>query len=162
MESNGKKIEIDVRLDRKTLDCFLIRNNYMRFGGIVGLLISFSALAGLIAFWQHFAVSQRVILLFLFLMFTVIQPFTLLLKGWEQLKKGCFRDPFHYGFSDEGVEVVNTAGTVQITWDQIWRAVVTRQAMYLYMNSVSAFIIPRKECEEYFDEIVKEVREHTK
>lgn len=60
-----ERYEIDVQLDKKTLDRFLIRNNFLRAGGVAGLLISFAAILGLIVFWKEFAVSQRVILVFL-------------------------------------------------------------------------------------------------
>ncbi len=162
MESNEECIEIDVQLDKKTLNHFLLRNNFLRAGGVIGLLISAAAIVGLVAFWNYFGAAQRMILLFLALMFTVIQPVTLLMKGWEQLKKGAFREPFHYTFTPEGVEVVNIAGTANVEWEQIRRVVVTKDAMYIYMNAVSALIISREECDGRFTEITKMVREYTK
>lgn len=162
MELSSTSIEIDVQLDKKTLNHFLIRNNFLRAGGVIGLLISIAAIAGLIAFWQYFGVAQRVILIFLGLMFTVIQPVTLLLKGWEQLKKGAFREPFHYTFSPEGIEVVNIAGTANVEWDNIRRVVTAKDALYIYMNSVSAFIIPRSECGDKYVAIANMLKERTK
>ena len=162
MESSEECIEIAVQLDKKTLNHFLLRNNFLRTGGVIGLLISAAAIVGLVAFWNYFGAAQRMILLFLALMFTVIQPVTLLMKGWEQLKKGAFREPFHYTFTPEGVEVVNIAGTANVEWEQIRRVVVTKDAMYIYMNAVSALIISREECDGRFTEITKMVREYTK
>jgi hypothetical protein len=159
---DDKGIEIDVQLDKKTLNHFLLRNNFLRAGGIFGLLISLAAILALILFWKYFAVAQRVILVFLGLMFTVIQPVTLLLKGWEQLKKGSFREPFHYCFSEQGIEVVNVSGTANVEWKEIHRTVVTKDAFYIYMNTVSAFIIPRSECGDKYIEIAKMLKEHTK
>ena len=143
-------------------DHFLIRNNFLRVGGVFGLLISIAAIVGLIVFWKYFAVAQRVILIFLGLMFTVIQPVTLLMKGWEQLKKGAFREPFHYTFSSEGIEVVNIAGTANVKWGDIRRVVTAKDAIYIYMNAVSAFILPRSECGENYIPAVKMLKEHTK
>ncbi len=159
---DNEVIELDVQLDKKTLNHFLIRNNFLRAGGVIGLLISIAAVVGLILFWKYFAVAQRVILIFLGLMFTVIQPVTLLMKGWEQLKKGAFKEPFHYTFSSGGIEVVNIAGTANVEWENIRRVVVTKDAIYIYMNSVSAFIIPRSECGEKYVPVAKMLKEHTK
>lgn len=158
---NDKMIEIDVKLDRKTLNRFLIRNNFLRFGGVSGLLISIAAIVGLIVFWRYFANAQRVLLVMLGLMFTVIQPFTLLLKGWNQLQSGAFKDPFHYSFSEGGIEVTNTAGKVNVDWKNIRKTIVTKEALYIYMNSVSAFIIPSSQCNGKFVEIAKMIKEHT-
>ena len=144
-----ERYEIDVQLDKKTLDRFLIRNNFLRAGGVAGLLISF-------------AVSQRVILVFLGAMFTVIQPFGILLKGWNQLKSGAFRKPFHYIFSEEGIEVKNIAGTAKVEWKQIRKVITTKEAMYIYMNSISALIIPAQECSGHYAEIATMVKKKSK
>lgn len=157
-----QQIEFDAQLDKKTLNRFLIRNNFLRVGGVAGLLISIAAIAGLIAFWKYFAVSQRVILVFLGLMFPVIQPLMLLTKGWNQLKNGTFRKPFHYVFTNKGVEVTNIAGSATVEWKEFRRAVTTKDAIYLYVNSVSAFIIPRAACPERYIDLVKQIKEHTK
>lgn len=162
MDMDGQSIEIDVQLDKKTLNRFLIRNNFLRAGGVIGLLISFAAIVGLILFWNYFGNAQRIILIFLGLMFTVIQPVTLLMKGWEQLKKGAFREPFHYKFSEEGMEIVNIAGTANVDWENIRRVVVTKEALYIYMNSVSALIIPRAECGDKYVAIAGMIKEHTR
>lgn len=157
-----ERYELDVQLDKKTLDRFLIRNNFLRAGGVAGLLISFAAILGLIVFWKEFAVSQRVILVFLGAMFTVIQPFGILLKGWNQLKSGAFRKPFHYIFSEEGIEVKNIAGTAKVEWKQIRKVITTKEAMYIYMNSISALIIPAQECSGHYAEIATMVKKKSK
>lgn len=162
MDTDSGVIEIDVQLDKKTLNHFLIRNNFLRAGGVIGLLISFVAIVGLIVFWKYFGNAQRVILIFLGLMFTVIQPVTLLMKGWEQLKNGAFRKPFHYKFSEEGIEVVNIAGTVNIEWKNVRRVVTAKEAMYIYMNAVSALIIPKAECGDKYVAIARMAKEHTR
>ncbi len=154
------KIELDVQLDKKTLNRFLIRNNFLRAGGVIGLLISVAAIIGLIVFWSEFAGSQRIILIFLGLMFTVIQPCTLLLKGWNQLKHGSFRKPFHYEFTKKGFEVTNIAGSATVEKERVRRVVSTKEAIYIYVNAVSAFIIPRHSCEEDYIRLVKMVKEY--
>lgn len=157
-----QQIEFDAQLDKRTLNRFLIRNNFLRAAGVFGLFISFAAIVGLICFWQQFAWIQRIILVFLGLMFTVIQPFTLLMKGWNQLKNGTFREPFHYVFTKDGMEVTNIAGTASVEWKQVRRAVTTKDAIYIYMNAVSAFIIPRAACEKEYIQLVKMIKEYTK
>ncbi len=157
-----RKMELDIQLDKKTLNRFLLRNNFLRAGGVIGLLISLFAVVGLICFWEYFVVSQKVILVFLGLMFTVIQPVTLLMKGWNQLKTGAFRKPFHYVFTKNGMEVTNIAGTATVEWEMIRRAVTTKEAIYLYVNSVSAFIIPKAACENEYIDLVKMIKEYTR
>lgn len=159
---NDEVLELDVKLDKKTLDRFLLRNNFLRAGGVIGILISLAAIVGLLVFWKYFATSQRVILIFLGLMFTVIQPLTLLMKGRSQLKTGAFREPFHYTFTKAGMSVENMAGTVEVKWSDMRKVIVTKEAMYLYMNAVSAFIIPRQECGDGYVRLAELVGESRK
>lgn len=156
---NDEVLELDVQLDKKTLDRFLLRNNFLRAGGVIGILISLAAVVGLLVFWKYFSSSQRVILIFLGLMFTVIQPLTLLLKGRSQLKTGAFREPFHYTFTKTGMTVENMAGTVEVKWTDMRKVIVTKEAVYLYMNAVSAFIIPRQACGENYVRLAKLIGE---
>lgn len=153
-------LELEIQMDKKSMNRFLLRNNFFRAGGVCGILISLAAIAGLVLFWGEFQLPQRVILIALALMFTVIQPFSLLLKGWNQLKSGTFKEPFHYTFSSDGITVENMAGSVDVEWDQIRKAVITKEAVYLYMNAVSAFILPRSACGERYDELVKLIEEN--
>ena len=134
----------------------------MRAGGVIGILISLAAIVGLLVFWKYFATSQRVILIFLGLMFTVIQPLSLLMKGRSQLKTGAFREPFHYTFTQTGMSVENMAGTVEVKWSDMRKVIVTKEAMYLYMNAVSAFIIPRQECGDDYVRLAELVGERRK
>lgn len=129
---------------------------------MIGILISLAAIVGLLVFWKYFATSQRVILIFLGLMFTVIQPLTLLMKGRSQLKTGAFREPFHYTFTQTGMSVENMAGTVEVKWSDMRKVIVTKEAMYLYMNAVSAFIIPRQECGDGYVRLAELVGESRK
>ena len=155
-------LELDVQVDKKTLNRFLIRNNYMRVGGVFGLLISLAAIAGLVVFWDSFPTSQRVILIVLGLMFTVIQPVSLLMKGWNQLKTGAFRKPFHYVFSDTGMTVENIAGSVEVEWQNIRKVVITKEAIYLYMSALSAFILPKSQCGGKYNELAVLLKEKRK
>jgi len=159
---NEEVLEFDVRLDKKTLDRFLLRNNFLRAGGVIGILISLAAIVGLLVFWKYFATSQRVILIFLGLMFTVIQPLSLLMKVRSQLKTVAFREPFHYTFTQTGMSVENMAGTVEVKWSDMRKVIVTKEAMYLYMNAVSAFIIPRQECGDDYVRLAELVGERRK
>lgn len=152
-------LELEIQMDKKSMSRFLLRNYFLRVGGVCGLVISLAAVAGLVLFWGEFQFAQRVLLIALALMFTVIQPFSLLLKGWNQLKTGAFQKPFHYTFSDQGVTVENMAGSVEVEWNQIRRAVITKEAVYLYMNAVSAFILPRSGCGERYTELTKLIEE---
>ncbi len=153
-------MELDVLMDKKSMTKFLIRNNFTQAGGFIGLIISIAAIVCLVVFWGKIGQAQKILLVMLGLLFTVIQPLSIWLKGLKQLKTGPFRKPFHYVFSEEGIHVKNTAGEVDVPWEQVEKDIITKDAIYIYMNAVSAFIIPASQCGKNFVPLAALIRKY--
>ena len=49
-----------------------------------------------------------------------------------------------------------------LSWDQIRKVTYAKDAIYVYMTAMSAFIIPREQCKEDFLELAAFIREKTK
>ena len=155
-------IEFDVNMDAKSLSGFVIRHNYMRPGGIIGVILSVAAIVMLIIRWDHWTGVQRCLLIVLALLFLVFQPLMLLQKANTQLHSGAFRVPMHYEFGEEGFSVSQDKNKEEFAYIDIRKAILGKNVMYLYMTTVSAFIIPRSQCEDVFDTVKEKVREERK
>lgn len=155
------KIEIDVKLDGKSLNRFLIYHNYVRFSGVTGVVISLAAAVALFAEWNLWTQPQRVMLILLALLFTVMQPIMLISKGKRQLQMEEFQIPFHYVFDEEGIEISQNDQKQEFTWADVRKVVCRKTAVYVYMSSVSAFVIPEGQCEGRFAELTEMVRMNT-
>lgn len=156
------EIEVDVKLDPRSLNRFLIYHNYIRVSGIIGLVLSVAALLALCLKWGMWTPTQRGLLVVLALLFTVLQPLMLLSKGKKQLAMEEFQIPFHYCFNDDGVTISQKDQSQSFAWKEIRKTVFRRDAVYVYMSTVSAFVIPKEQCEGKFEELVQLIRDRSR
>lgn len=153
-------IEMDVKLDTKSMGGFLVYHNYSRASGMFSVLISIAALVGLIWRWDSWILNQKVLLAVLALLFTVIQPLMLIWRGSRQLQSEDFQIPFHYVFSDNGIIISQKEQKQEFQWKDVRKIVYKKEAIYVYMSTVSAFVLPKSQCDGQFDDLVKMMREH--
>lgn len=142
-------IEFDVKMDARSLSGFVIYHNYMRPGGLIGLVLSVAAIVMLIVRWDHWTGVQRCLLVVLALLFLVFQPLMLLQKANTQLQSGAFLIPMHYSFGEDTFSIAQGDKQEDFVYADLRKAVYHKNVMYLYMTAVSAFIIPRKACEDF-------------
>ena len=154
-DKTDMSVHLDVTLDKKSLYQFLLYHNYMRPSGVIGVCISIAALVVLVLEWGLWNPSQRVMLAVLALLFTVIQPVMLLSKGRRQLQMEEFQIPFHYVFDETGIVISQNDQRQEFTWDDVRKVKYRKSAVYVYMSTVSAFIIPDSQCQGHFEELVQ-------
>ena len=155
-------LELDVMLDKKSLGRFLLFHNYARVSGILGVVISAAAVVALALGGGSWSGTQKGILIILALLFTVLQPMILLAKGKRQLRQEEFKLPFHYVFEDKGITISQKEEKQQFPWEGIRKVVYHRDAIYVYMSAVSAFILPRSQCDGKFRQLTDFMKEHVK
>ena len=154
-------IEFDVKMDAGSLSGFVLYHNYMRPGGLVGLVLSIAAIVMLIIRWDHWTGLQRCLLIVLALLFLIFQPLMLLQKSNTQLHSPAFATPMHYRFDEATFTISQGTKSEEFAYEDIRKAVFHKKVMYLYMTTVSAFIIPRSQCEDEFEplrELIKTSR----
>ena len=146
-------IRFEVKMDLKSLSGFVLHHNYMRPGGLIGLVLSVAAIVALIVRWGHWTGMQRCLLIVLALLFLVFQPLMLLKKAGDQLNSGAFKDPMIYNFDENGFSISQGDKSESYDYADIRKTVFHKKVMYLYMTSVSALIIPRSQCGDDFNRI---------
>ncbi|MCH5252176.1 MAG: YcxB family protein [Lachnospiraceae bacterium] len=151
--------EFDVILDKKSLSRFLLFHNYAKLSGILGVVISVAAVVVLVMRWSDWTGTQKGILVTLALLFTVLQPMMLLMKGRKQLQQEEFQLPFHYIFDEKGIMISQKEQKQQFAWKEIRKIIYRKDAIYVYMSTVSAFILPESQCDGHFSELVDFMKE---
>ena len=58
--------------------------------------------------------------------------------------------------------VENIAGSVEVEWENIRKVVITKEAIYLYMSALSAFILPKSQCGGKYNELAVLLKEKRK
>lgn len=154
-------MEFEVKMDAKSLSGFVLYHNYIRPGGIIGVFLSVAAIVALIIRWDHWTGIQRCLLVVLALIFLIFQPLMLLRKANTQLRSGVFDKPMNYRFDEDGFVISQGENKEEHHYEDIRKLVIHKNVIYLYMTSVSAFIIPRSQCGE-FDKLTALFRDKKK
>ena len=156
-----EKISFQVKTGVKDLFTFLMYYNYKSFGGVMGLVISGVSLAMLAVTFPNNSFRSNLLLLFLGLLFTVIQPLMLLQKAASQkVKNPNFNEPLQYELGPEEIVLRQKEQEMTITWDTIVKVVESKQQILVFTSRVHAFVWPKEQLGEDSEQIRQWVSEH--
>lgn len=154
-----KDIEFDVELTTKELYTFTMRHAYVSVSGVCGIIISLGSLAICAVSFKNIDLTTSFALIFIGLLFTVVQPIMLFVKSAKQIRKNkSINEPLHYKLSNHGITVEQGEQKAKVRWYEVRKRVQTGKALYLYMSPVRAFIFPKEQCEKEFGSIVSLVK----
>lgn len=149
-----KKFELDIKITTKDLFSFMIHHSNTSFSGVCGLILSIGAFILLFTGYAQGNDMGNLVLLFLGLCFTVINPVTMYKKAMDQVKSNpLYRDELHYVLDETGVSLVKNDKTESIEWGRILKFKKTSRVFALYTTGVHAVILPTKGFEEQKDEV---------
>lgn len=152
-------IRFQVDLSVSELYVFSMRHTYCSASGIFGLLLSFGCLVACAVRYEVLNGSTKLALIIIGLLFTVVQPVMLYGKAFMQrLRNQDINAPLQYCVGEEGIEVSQGEQQVQIPWYDVRKMVQCKNAVYLYMSPVRAFIFPRKQCGARYEELIALIR----
>jgi hypothetical protein len=155
-----KEIDFDVTLQTGELYSFTMRHTYCSVSGVFGLLISIGSLLVCLVSFQKFTMTTNLVLLFIGVLFTVIQPLMLYGKCKAQIRRSeSINAALHYILSEDGICVCQGENKVQVKWYEVRKAVRAKKGMYLYLSPVRAFIFPKEQCKEKYDAVCSFVAE---
>ena len=102
-----QEITFDVKLKTKDLFDYTMRHTYLSVSGVFSLLISFGSLVVCLVKFRDFQISTIGVLLFIALLFPVIQPALLYMKCRKQVKKSKdINEKLTYHITDELITVM--------------------------------------------------------
>lgn len=155
-----REAEFDIRLTAGELFAFTMHHTYSSVSGIAGLFISIGSLVLCALRFKHFDSTTIMALIITGLLFTVVQPVMLYFKSSVQVKKNeSISGDLHYRLSEEGIEISQGEQQAFVKWHELRKRKITKNAMYLYMSPVRAFIFPEKQCGSSYNEAVSIVKD---
>ena len=135
-----------VNMTYKALLSYVLNTNYQSVAGIVSLGLSFASIVVLILFWGQLSGRSKALLLFMGLLFTVINPLLLAFRTFKQFKLSpSYKKTIIYEFRDDGIGITQGEQTMTLTWDRIVRLLMTNTMIAIYTNRIHAFVIPLSE-----------------
>ena len=125
---------------------FLYWHSYHGLTGIINYAISLVGVAALIAGFGKNKTVIIVMLVALALLFTVINPLSLLYKAARQVKKApMFQKPLYYQFDANGFSISQESSSDSAKWDSVVLLRETGKSIILYMGAANALVLPKEE-----------------
>ena len=155
----GKAIEVKTKVTKKELYEFIMNNNYVSVRGVVSVLFSLVSAIGTVIFWSDFSNLQKVLMLFMSLMFTVITPLEYYIRAGRQVKKS-FKDEMEYLFDEAGITIKIRDESSSLPWNEVMKVISTKNLVVVYFTPIRAFIIPKKDI-TVFDELKEMMEQNT-
>lgn len=160
-ENNEKNLYIETKIDNKNMYEFMINHTYKSIMGIVGVIISLLAVVALIVYGKNYDLTKKLLFVFIALLFTVINPISLYFKSKKQVKMNdSFQHPLCYTFTNNGIDVKQGEQSLHINWDDIIKIVSTKNLVIIYLSAINAFIFPKSQIGDDFDEFKKIIKEN--
>lgn len=137
---------VEARLTNKEMFNFLLRHNYYSLGGVCGLILSIGAIVLAIFNINNTQMNgtYKIALVFVGLLFTVIQPIMLYTKAKAQVKKNdSVNKPLKYTFTEQDFSISMDEESVTQSYEDIIKVISTRLSVIIYINKYRAFILPK-------------------
>lgn len=145
METTGE-IKFSVQMKTSYMFDFLYWHSYHGLTGVINYALSLAGVAALIAGFGKNNTAVTVMLVMLALLFTVINPLSLLYKAARQIKRTpMFQKPLYYQFDEKGFSISQESSSDSAEWSSVLLLRETGKNIILYMGAANAVVLPKKE-----------------
>ncbi|MBO5354336.1 MAG: YcxB family protein [Lachnospiraceae bacterium] len=149
-----REIKFSVQMKVSYMFDFLYWHSYHGMTGVVNYAFSLAGVAALIAGFGKDNTAVTVMLVVLALLFTVINPLSLLYKAARQVKRApMFQKPLHYCFDDKGFTISQESSSDSARWEDVIFIRETGKSIVLYMGAANAIVLPKKDCGSQLPEL---------
>lgn len=156
-----KKVTLKVELKVADMYEFLLRHAYTSVVGLVGVGISLIALVVLLLNFSNSDLQQRILLIVIASLFTIVNPIQLRLKARQQVSLNpMFKIPLEYEFTNAGVIVRQNEQQNELTWKDVYKVVETKRLVILYFSKATGFILPKEQMGDQKDTLLSMISDN--
>lgn len=154
-----QEVKFTVQMKTAYMFDFLYWHSYHGITGIINYALSFAGIAALVAGFGKNNTAVTVMLVLLALLFTVINPLSLLYKAARQIKRTpMFAKPLYYRFDTKGFTISQDSSSDSAEWETVVMLRETGKSIILYLGAANALILPKKEIGTQLPELKKLIR----
>lgn len=152
-------MEFELKVSEKDMSKFLLRFNYTRLSGLLGILLGVASLAALVIRWGAWTDNQKIMLVIIAVLFLVFQPFMLIKKAKAQVAQTKEQDALVCHIDEEQISVSQGEAVSSCPWSRVRKIVYGKNAVYVFTTTIHATIITKEACSERFEELVMFLKE---
>jgi len=149
----AETIKFQIQMKVKDLWQFSMYHSYRGMVGVFAVVFTGAALYYVIASWTLLSETQRIAMIFVVLMFPVLQPVMLYWKAWKRMRQPVMQTATLLEFQEEGLKVTQQDQEALFPWDQIGRIDRKPTMLVIYMDRIHAYLIPKEVYEERLEEL---------
>lgn len=154
--------DFELKIGPKDMSRFLLRYNYTKMAGLLGILLGVAAIIGLALRFEMWSDSQRMMLIAVALLFLVFQPIVLVRKAKAQWNQTKDQEPLMCHMDEQHILVRQGEAESSCDWKNVRKIVFGKGVVYVFTTAIHATIITEKSCEEQFEELVAFLKEKRK
>lgn len=153
---------ISITMNKKDLRYFVLRHAYTCMSGIMGVIISLISLVYLILGGGD-TPMMKLVLLFMGLLFTVIEPVTLIQRVDRQIRTNqAFQNTLNYTLNEEGIGVLQGDQEGMIPWENLRKLIETKDYILIYVTARRAFVFPKNQLEGNYESVRNVISKYMK
>ena len=152
-------MDFELKVSAKDMSKFLLRFNYAKLSGVLGILLGLASLAALVIRWGAWSDNQKIMLVVIAILFLVFQPFLLIRKGKAQVARAEEQEPLICHIDEEQIRVTQGEAASACPWSNVRKIVYVKGAVYVFTSAIHATIITEASCDGRFDELVTFLKE---
>lgn len=147
-------MDFELKIDKKDMSRFLLRFNYTKLSGILGILLGVASLVALGIRWGGWTGNQKIMLVVIAFLFLVFQPLMLVKKAKAQVAQMDTGEPLMCHIDEKHISVSMGEESSGCEWNNIRKVVYGKDVVYVFTSAIHATIVTRKACGDRFDELV--------
>ena len=152
-------MDFELKISAKDMSRFLLRFNYTRVSGILGILLGVASLVGLAVRWGAWTDNQKIMLVVIAFLFLMFQPFMLIRKAKAQIAQSEGQEPLLCHINEEEISVSQGEASSNCPWKDVRKVVYGKSVVYVFTSAIHATIITEEACGDRFEELVTFLKE---
>ncbi|WP_167957831.1 YcxB family protein [Anaerosporobacter faecicola] len=157
----NNKVNLKIELKVSDMYEFLLRHAYTSVAGLVGVGISLVALVSFFIGLGKSDTYQNILLLVIASLFTIINPIQLRMKARQQVSLNpMFKIPLDYEFDQEQIVVRQNDQHAELSWNDMYKVVETKNLIILYFSKVTGYILPKSQMNGQEQELVQLIQDN--
>ncbi|HKM04334.1 MAG TPA: YcxB family protein [Lachnospiraceae bacterium] len=147
------EVEFDVNITFNVMYDYLLSHAYSGLQGMLGTLVgALLIVAFSMTKYPIYLIFGAVIILYL--------PCNLILKAKQQSMNSIFKKPLHYKMTEDGVEVSQGNLIEMQKWENMHKAVSTKNSIILYTSVANASIFPKNDLKDSKSKVIEMISTH--
>lgn len=154
-------IKIDVQMTVKAMYNFLLQHTYTSLSGIGGTVFGIVFLVLGFQDIESGFTQTSLVYTALGLVLVFGNPPLLYRKAWQQVKKTpMFQKPISYELTETEIIISQDDQSTNMPWESIYKVTATNHSIIIYFSRMRAFILPRKDIGDQYEDVVKWLYTH--